>query len=123
MHIGKAIGPGHEIDPMKSLIFFVVAAFFEIAGCFGFWMWLRNGRSAVFALAGVASLIAFAWALTRIDAAFAGRAFAAYGGIYVMSSLVWLRLVEGVRPDRWDLVGGSISVVGALVIIFARRYF
>jgi small multidrug resistance family-3 protein len=102
---------------MKSVIFFVVAAFFEIAGCFGFWMWLRNGRSAVFALAGVASLIAFAWALTRIDAAFAGRAFAAYGGIYVMSSLVWLRLVEGVRPDRWDLVGGSISVVGALVII------
>ena len=108
---------------MKSVIFFVVAAFFEIAGCFGFWMWLRNGRSAVFALAGVASLIAFASALTRIDAAFAGRAFAAYGGIYVMSSLVWLRLVEGVRPDRWDLVGGFISVVGALVIIFARRYF
>ena len=106
---------------MLPLAFFCIAAFFEIAGCFTFWMWLRNGRSPVFAAVGVLSLMLFAVVLTRVDLAFAGRAFAAYGGIYIAASLFWLRFVEGVRPDRWDLAGGAISVVGAMVIIFARR--
>ena len=104
-----------------SILFFCLAAFFEIAGCFTFWMWLRNGRSPAFAALGVLSLILFAVALTRVDTAFAGRTFAAYGGIYIAASLLWLRLVEGVRPDRWDLAGGAISIAGALVIILARR--
>jgi len=106
---------------MKSVFLFCLAAFLEIAGCFAFWMWLRNGRSSTFAAVGALSLILFALTLTRVDAAFAGRAFAAYGGIYIASSLLWLRFVEGVHPDGWDLAGGVISVVGALVIIFARR--
>ena len=104
-----------------SLAFFSLAALFEIAGCFTFWMWLRNGRSPAYAALGVLSLVLFAVALTRVDTAYAGRAFAAYGGIYIAASLLWLRAVEGVRPDRWDLAGGAISVIGALVILFARR--
>jgi small multidrug resistance family-3 protein len=104
-----------------SIAFFWVAAFFEIAGCFTFWMWLRSGRSPGYALLGVLSLVLFAISLTRVDTAYAGRAFAAYGGIYIAASLVWLRAVEGVRPDRWDLLGGAVSVIGALIIIFARR--
>ena len=106
---------------MKGLLFFCLAAFFEIAGCFTFWMWLRNGRSSAFAALGVLSLILFALTLTRVDTTFAGRAFAAYGGIYIASSLLWLRFVEGGQPDRWDLAGGAISVAGALVIVFGRR--
>ena len=106
---------------MKSIVAFLFASFFEIAGCFTFWMWLRNGRSPAYAALGVVSLILFAVALTRVDAAFAGRAFAAYGGIYIASSLVWLRIVEHTRPDRWDLTGGVISVIGTLVILFGRR--
>jgi small multidrug resistance family-3 protein len=106
---------------MTSIVAFGVAAFFEIAGCFTFWMWLRNGRSPGYAALGVLSLILFALVLTRIDAAFAGRAFAAYGGIYIAASLVWLRFVEGVRPDRWDLAGGALCVLGAFLIIFGRR--
>jgi small multidrug resistance family-3 protein len=82
---------------------------------------LRNGRSPGFAALGVLSLMLFAFVLTRVDAAFAGRAFAAYGGIYIAMSLLWLRLVEGVRPDRWDLVGGAICIIGSLVIVFGRR--
>jgi small multidrug resistance family-3 protein len=104
-----------------SFAFFWVAALFEIAGCFTFWMWLRHGRSPAYALLGVVSLVLFAIALTRVDAAFAGRAFAAYGGIYIAASLLWLRVVEGIRPDRWDLAGALISIAGALVIILARR--
>jgi small multidrug resistance family-3 protein len=70
---------------------------------------------------GVISLALFALTLTKIDAAFAGRAFAAYGGVYIAASLLWLRLIEGVRPDRWDLLGGAICVAGSFVIILGRR--
>jgi small multidrug resistance family-3 protein len=104
-----------------TLVFFVAAAFFEIAGCFAFWSYFRLGRPALSLALGVASLLLFAYARTRVDAAFAGRAYAAYGGIDVAASLVWLRVVEGVRPDRWDLTGATICVVGALVIVFGRR--
>lgn len=58
---------------------------------------------------GTVSLVLFAWALTRIDADFAGRAYAAYGGIYILASLVWMWAVEGSRPDRWDTIGAAAS--------------
>ncbi|WP_262981951.1 YnfA family protein [Sulfuriferula thiophila] len=70
---------------------------------------------------GVVSLIFFAWLHTRIDSASAGRAYAAYGGVYIAASLVWLWLAEGVRPDRWDLLGASICLLGASVILFGPR--
>ena len=101
---------------------FAVAAFFEIAGCFAFWLWLRRGAAAYFVVLGVASLIAFAVSLTRVDSAFAGRAYAAYGGIYIATSLVWLWLVEGQRPSSTDVIGAGLAIVGALVIIgFAAK--
>ena len=106
---------------MSSIVYFVAGAFAEIAGCFAFWSWARLGKSAAWLLPGVASLIVFAWLLTRVDAAYAGRAYAAYGGIYIAASLVWLWLVEGQRPDRWDVIGASVCAVGALVILLGPR--
>ena len=101
---------------------FALAAFFEIAGCFAFWMWLRRGATPLIAVLGLASLIGFAVALTRVDSAFAGRAYAAYGGIYIVASLVWLWAAEGQRPTVPDLIGATLAIVGALVIIgFASR--
>lgn len=101
---------------------FAVAAFFEIAGCFAFWLWVRRGAAPVVLVLGVASLIGFALALTRIDSAFAGRAYAAYGGIYIAASLVWLWAIEGQTPTRSDVVGAALAIIGALVIIgFAAR--
>ena len=88
-----------------NVALFVLAAFFEIAGCFAFWVWLRRGGTPLVALVGVGSLIAFAFALTRVDSAFAGRAYAAYGGIYIVASLAWLGVVEGQAPTRTDLAG------------------
>ena len=104
-----------------SLGFLALAAVAEIAGCFAFWAWLRLGRSALWTVPGAASLILFAWALTRVDAPFAGRTFAAYGGVYVASSLAWLLVVEGVMPTRWDLLGGAIAIGGALVVLLGSR--
>jgi small multidrug resistance family-3 protein len=102
-------------------ILYVAAAFAEIAGCFAFWAVLRLGAPAAWLGAGVASLIAFAWLLTLVEVAAAGRAYAAYGGIYVAASLGWLWAVEGVRPDRWDLIGSTLCVAGAAVVLFGPR--
>jgi small multidrug resistance family-3 protein len=100
---------------------FLLAALAEIAGCFAFWAVLRLGRSVWWLLPGLVALAVFALALTRVEAAFAGRAFAAYGGIYIAASLGWLWLVEGARPDRWDLAGGAICLAGAAVILWGPR--
>jgi small multidrug resistance family-3 protein len=67
------------------------------------------------------SLAAFAWLLTLSPAAFAGRAYAAYGGVYIAASLAWLWLADGFRPDRWDVVGALICLAGAAVILWAPR--
>jgi small multidrug resistance family-3 protein len=107
--------------PSMTLAVFILAALAEIAGCFAFWAVLRLGKPAWWLVPGIASLILFAYLLTRADAAFAGRAYAAYGGIYVAASLAWLWAVEGARPDRWDLVGAAICLAGCAVILLAPR--
>ena len=106
----------------RNIIVFAAAALLEIAGCFAFWAWLRRGVTPFVLILGITSLIGFALALTRVDTAFAGRAYAAYGGIYIAASLVWLWLVEGQSPTRYDLLGATLAITGALVIVgFATR--
>lgn len=100
---------------------YLAAALAEIAGCFAFWGWLRLGKPVWWVVPGMASLALFAWLLTLVESDHAGRAYAAYGGVYIVSALVWLWLAEGVRPDRWDLVGAVVCLVGAGVILFGPR--
>ena len=104
-----------------AFIVFAGAAIAEIAGCFAFWAWLRNGQSIWWTLPGVASLVAFAWLLTLVPSDYAGRAYAAYGGVYILASLVWLWLAEGQRPDSWDLVGGALALVAAAITLLVPR--
>ena len=104
-----------------SLAVFAAAALAEIAGCFAFWAWWRLDRSPLWLLPGLASLVAFAWLLALSETDAAGRTYAAYGGIYIGASILWLWLAEGVRPDRWDLVGAGICLVGTGVILFGPR--
>lgn len=106
---------------MISIAAYVGAALAEIAGCFAFWAWLRLGKSALWAIPGLAALALFALLLTRVESAFAGRAYAAYGGVYIAASLFWLWLVEGSRPDRWDLIGAVVCLGGAAIILFGPR--
>ncbi|MCK5749397.1 MAG: YnfA family protein [Oricola sp.] len=106
---------------MTSLFIYICAAIAEIAGCFAFWAWLRLDRSAFWLVPGVASLVLFAWLLTRINSDFAGRAYAAYGGIYISASLLWLWTIESQRPDRWDVIGSVVCLTGAAIIILGPR--
>ncbi len=100
---------------------FVGAAIAEIAGCFAFWAWLRLGKSPFWLLPGIASLILFAYLLTLVNVEHAGRSYAAYGGIYIAAAVAWLWFVEGVRPDRWDVIGVAICLIGTGVILFGPR--
>jgi small multidrug resistance family-3 protein len=85
-------------------------------------VWLRRGAAPWVVLLGLASLVGFALALTRVDSAFAGRAYAAYGGIYIAASLAWLWVVERQVPTRSDILGAALAIAGALLIIgFAAR--
>ncbi|AZO06221.1 MULTISPECIES: YnfA family protein [unclassified Mesorhizobium] len=99
----------------------IAAALAEIAGCFSFWAWWRLEKSPLWLLPGLVSLALFAFLLSLVDTNAAGRAYAAYGGIYIAASLGWLWLVEGVRPDRWDLAGAALCIIGASVILLAPR--
>ena len=106
---------------MKAFAAYLAAALAEIAGCFAFWAWLRLGKSALWLLPGMASLALFAYLLTRVDVSYAGRAYAAYGGVYIAASLGWLWAVEGARPDRWDAIGAVVCLAGAAIILFGPR--
>src|SRR3546814_3982009 len=86
--------------PISSLAIFLAAAFFEIAGCFAFWAWLRLGKSIWWLAPGTVSLMIFAWLLTLAPTDAAGRAYAVYGGIYIVSSVLWLWVVERQQIGR-----------------------
>lgn len=103
-------------------IIYLGAALAEIGGCFAFWAWLRLGKSALWLVPGMASLALFAWLLTLVDSEHAGRAYAAYGGVYITASIFWLWMVEGAKPDRWDLIGACVCLAGAALILFGPRH-
>ncbi|MBS3650632.1 YnfA family protein [Pseudaminobacter sp. 19-2017] len=104
-----------------NYVLFAAAALAEIAGCFAFWAWWRLDKSPLWLAPGLASLVVFAWLLALTDAEAAGRTYAAYGGIYIVASLAWLWVAEGIRPDRWDVSGAAICLAGASIILFAPR--
>lgn len=106
---------------MHSLAIYAAAALAEIAGCFAFWAWWRLEKSPLWLVPGVGSLIAFAWLLSLVESQAAGRAYAAYGGIYIAASLMWLWAAEGLRPDRWDVAGAAVCLAGAGIILFGPR--
>ena len=99
---------------------FVLTAVAEIVGCYLPWLWL-NQRAPVWVLLPAAlSLALFVWLLTLHPAA-SGRVYAAYGGVYVVTALAWLWLVDGVRPQRWDWVGAGLALAGMAVMVLAPR--
>ncbi|WP_448502714.1 YnfA family protein [Sphingomonas sp.] len=104
-----------------NFLIFAGAALAEIAGCFAFWAWLRLDKPLWWLVPGVLCLCAFAYLLTLIEASYAGRSYAAYGGVYVATALGWLWLAEGVRPDKWDALGAMICLSGTAIILWGPR--
>ncbi len=105
---------------LKTIALFIVTAVAEILGCYLPYCWLKQGGSVWLLVPAGVCLAAFAWLLSLHPAA-AGRVYAAYGGVYIVVALGWLWAVDGIRPDRWDLVGCSLALAGMAIIIFAPR--
>ena len=106
---------------MKTFLLYFVTAVAEILGCFSIFLWLRHDKPVWWIGVSVASLALFAWLLTLHPTDNAGRIYAAYGGVYIAVSLLWMFVVEKQGPDRWDLLGSLICLVGAGVIYFGPR--
>ena len=104
---------------LKSVGLFFVTAFAELLGSYLMYLWLRQGKSAWLAIPSIISLIVFGWLLTLHPGA-AARTYAAYGGIYVFSALVWLWAIEHQQPTLQDMIGVGIVLIGVLVIILNR---
>ncbi len=104
----------------RTVLLFVVTALAEIVGCYLPYLWLRRDRSPLLLLPAAASLALFAWLLT-LHPTGAGKTYAAYGGVYVTTALLWIWIIEQQVPDRWDLIGGAVTLVGMAIIAFAPR--
>lgn len=105
----------------RSLALFVAAAIAEIGGAWLVWQGVREGRGLGWILAGVAALGVYGFAATLQPDPHFGRILAAYGGIFVAGSLLWGIAVDGYRPDRFDIIGALICLVGVAVIMYAPR--
>lgn len=106
---------------IKEFSLYFLAAFFEILGCYSFWLYFKLDKSYCFLIIGLASLIIFAYLLTRVNLEFAGRAYAIYGGIYIISSLIWLYFVEKQEFNRWDITGTLVVFIGVAIILFGNQ--
>ncbi len=101
---------------IKTALLFFITALAEITGCFLPWLWLKKGASAWLLVPAALSLTLFVWLLTLHPAA-SGRVYAAYGSVYVLTALVWLRIVDGVKLSIWDWSGALIAFSGMLIIV------
>lgn len=106
----------------RSVMLFLIAGVCEIGGGYLVWMWLRDSRSIwLGALGGLVLFLYGVLPTLQPETATFGRVYAAYGGIFVVLSLLWGWWIDGVRPDRWDMIGGLIALVGVGVIMYAPR--
>jgi small multidrug resistance family-3 protein len=104
----------------RAAALFLVTALAELLGCYLPYLWLRKGKSAFLLAPTALSLAAFAWLLT-LHPTGAARTYAAYGDVYVTGAILWLWAVEQVRPTRWDIVGGAVTLVGMAIIVLGHR--
>lgn len=110
------------MDTVKSLLYFILAGVFEIGGGYLMWLWLRGDRNALWGGAGavVLALYGVIPTLQPEHAAF-GRVYAAYGGVFIVLSLLWGWKIDGVRPDTFDLIGSAVALLGVFIIMYAPR--
>ncbi len=106
---------------LKTIALFVVTALAEIVGCYLPYLWLKQGAPAWILVPAAVSLMLFVWLLSLHPAA-AGRVYAAYGGVYVAVALVWLWVVDGIKPSVSDFVGVAVILLGTAIIVFSYKH-
>lgn len=124
MYKGSNIVKGDiaKMEIFKSIFYFILAGLFEIGGGYFMWLWIRDGKSALYGLLGALSLIIYGIVPTfQPSGATFGRVYAAYGGIFIFLSILWGWKIDNVVPDKFDLIGGAIALVGVLVIMYYPR--
>lgn len=110
------------MDIAKSMFFFIVAGIFEIGGGYLIWLWLRDGKNLIYGIIGAIVLILYGIIPTLQPANVNfGRVYAAYGGIFIVLSILWGWKIDNVVPDRFDIIGGGIALLGVLIIMYAPR--
>lgn len=109
-----------RLSVVRSLLYFVLAGICEIGGGYLVWMWLRQGKSPLLGLLGGLVLFLYSIIPTLQPANF-GRVYAAYGGVFVLLSMLWGWQIDGIRPDKFDWFGSLIALLGVLVIMYAPR--
>nr|WP_245866382.1 YnfA family protein [Aquella oligotrophica] len=105
---------------IKTLGLFFLTAIAEILGCYLPTLWLNHGKSVWLLLPAIISLAIFSWLLTLHPAA-AGRVYAAYGGVYIGTAILWLWIVEGITPTAWDIIGSAVTLLGMSIIMFGNK--
>jgi small multidrug resistance family-3 protein len=105
---------------LKTLFLFLATAIAEIVGCYLPYLWIKQGRSAWLLIPAAVSLALFAWLLTLHPTA-AGRTYAAYGGVYIFTAVLWLWVIDGIRPTTWDVAGSALALAGMAIIMFGPR--
>ncbi len=118
---GDSRSPPELLEIIMTYALYALAALAEIAGCFAFWAWLRLAKPIWWLAPGLVSLALFAWLLALVPSDAAGRTYAAYGGVYIVASVLWLWLAEGRLPDRWDISGAAVCLAGGAIILFGPR--
>lgn len=108
------------IDVGISLALFFLAALFEIGGSYLVWLWLRENKGIVFGLLG-GVLLAIYGIIPTFQPAHFGRVYAAYGGVFIVSSLIWGALVDKKNPDKYEIIGALIALVGVFIIFYINR--
>lgn len=120
MMVQRIACPPSPMQILKAFALFAVTAVAEIVGCYLPYLWLKRNGSPWLLIPALLSLMLFAWLLTLHPTA-AGRVYAAYGGVYIGVAILWLWVVEGIRPTVWDLVGAVIAATGMVVIMLGPR--
>ncbi|QWF69935.1 YnfA family protein [Methylomonas paludis] len=105
---------------LKTIALFLLTAIAEIVGCYLPYLWLKQDKSIGLLIPAALSLALFAWLLSLHPTA-AGRVYAAYGGVYIFVAIIWLWLVDGIKPTLWDLLGTAVALTGMAIIMFAPK--
>lgn len=110
------------METIKSIFYFILAGVFEIGGGYLIWLWVREGKSILYGVIGAIALILYGIIPTlQPPSANFGRVYATYGGIFIVLSILWGWKIDNILPDKFDLIGGLIALVGVTIIMYAPR--